>query len=303
MLLVGSVLIWADIYRTHVSQDNPSGLVTLNDSTEVDSISKVEIKNKSHITYKVVERNSQSGGCEIWAMIDDDFVNTNLEYTEGYWIIDQRDYDNNGLNEALIAWTTGGSADWDPFIIYYDEGGRTFKKAEFRDLHVFINDKVQKWNGKWSFYGGTKYHYERYIFDNGRILRVENFTLNYAQYANSLQTYLPDKVFGDNAQDEDKTSRMFDLDGDGTNETIVFTYVFERAMTEWKPAMHVEIHWSDGRIVDLTSYQWCYNLHILESKTNGVNDLTCDHKYGIYKWDGSKYVYWEWDGKKFKKVG
>lgn len=129
------------------------------------------------IEYRIVETASGAvGGSELWTTKDGELKNTEIEAAEFLEIIDQRDYDGDGLEEAFVCQSTGGSAHLPEFIVYFDKETNTFRKVEFNNIGVFLNDSIEEWNGKWSFYGGDDSHYERFIFENGRIVKVENYT-------------------------------------------------------------------------------------------------------------------------------
>ena len=88
---------------------------------------------------------------ELWAIKDGQFQNTGIG--DVVWIIDQRDYDGDGLEEAFIGESAGGSASWSS-IVFYDKESNTFREVIFMNLDVVLNDSVEEWNGKWSFTGG-----------------------------------------------------------------------------------------------------------------------------------------------------
>ena len=69
------------------------------------------------IEYRIVETASGAvGGNELWATKDGEFRNTEIEAAEFLEIIDQRDYDGDGLEEAFVCQSTGGSGHLPEFI-------------------------------------------------------------------------------------------------------------------------------------------------------------------------------------------
>ena len=71
---------------------------------------KEQDNEKPILVYSVVEQTSdETGGNEIWVIKDGKIQNTGIEAYEIYWMLDQRDYDGDGLEEAYVAQSTGGS--------------------------------------------------------------------------------------------------------------------------------------------------------------------------------------------------
>lgn len=257
---------------------------------------KEQANGTPKIEYQVVEQASgDSYGYEIWATMDGKFQNTGIGSNDIYEIIDQRDYDGDGLEEAYVAWSTGGSAYFPPLIVYFDKEAGVFRKVEFANFGVFLNDSVEEWKGKWSFMGGNGSHYERFIFEGGRIMKVEEYTRPEPEGAEVLLVLSPFKMFGSEmeAEDGDKKTASYDLDGDGKNEIIVCEYmhgiVWGDPERDRKPTMHINIYWSKGLTTDLTGDEYWLEMKVLSTKTNGVNDLTNGQKGVTYRWDGNQY--------------
>ncbi len=253
--------------------------------------------SKGHkIEYQVVE--SASGDVEdeeIWATMDGKFQNTGIEPNVVYEIIDQRDYDGDGLEEAFVFQSSGGSANMPRFIVYYNKETEAFQKVEFQNVGVFLNDSIEEWNGKWSFYGGNDAHYERFIFENGRIIKVDKYMRPKPEGAETLLTLSPSKMFGDETEAEagDKKTASYDLDGDGKNEIIECEYMhgilWGDPERDRKPTMHITIYWSNGFTSDLTGEEYWLEMNVLSTKTNGVNDLSNGQIGVTYRWDGRQF--------------
>ena len=248
------------------------------------------------IEYRIVETASGAvGGSELWTTKDGELKNTEIEVAEFLEIIDQRDYDGDGLEEAFVCQSTGGSAHLPEFIVYFDKETNTFRKVEFNNIGVFLNDSIEEWNGKWSFYGGDDSHYERFIFENGRIVKVENYTKPQSEGAEALLTITPQLMFGSEleAGSGDKKTTSYDLDGDGRNEIIECMYQhginWGDPEIDYKPTMHIDILWSNGKVMDLTGDDYWLELKVLSTKSNGVYDLANGLRGVTYRWDGKQY--------------
>ena len=248
------------------------------------------------IEYRVVESDDYSQ--ELWAIKDGQFQNTGIG--DVVWIIDQRDYDGDGLEEAFIGESAGGSASWSS-IVFFDKESNTFRKVEFRNLDVSLNDSVEKWNGKWSFTGGNDAHYVRFIYEKGRILKVEDYTKPKPDGTKELLVIDPNTAFTPEEQEapfhgrEVKKQVSYDLNGDGKNEIIEYSYQsgvrWGDPEVDYKPMLNICIKWSNGGTMKLDSDDdhWL-EFKILSTKTNGVYDLASGIRGGTYRWNGSRYL-------------
>jgi len=254
-----------------------------------------QANEKTRLVYRVFEIDgNEDGGNEIWVIKDGNLQNTGIEAYDIYEIMDQRDYDSDGFEEAFVYQSTFGSGELPPFILYFDKETEAFRKVEFMNLGVFLKNVVEVWNGRWSFIGGTPSHYERYIFDNGRIVKVEDYTRPLPDGAEILLTADPEKMFDVlEAEDGEKKNISFDLDGDGQNETIECEYLhgvkwedFER---DYKSTMNITIYWGSGLKTTLTENETWLNFIVLSTRTNGKNDLANGKKGCFYRWDGKTY--------------
>ena len=257
---------------------------------------KIKASDSPSIEYRIVEQASGNvSSDEVWVTKDGKFQNTGIEACDIYEILDQRDYDGDGLEEAYVAQSTGGSANIPPFIVYFDKDAGVFRKVEFKNYGVFLHDSVEEWKGKWSFVGGNESHYERFIFDSGRIVKVEEYTRPKPEGSETLLSLSPQKMFGSEQEVEagEKKNTSFDLDGDGKNEIIECEYMhginWGDPERDYKPTMHINILWGNGRNTDLTGDEYWLEMKVLSTKTNGVNDLANGQKGVTYRWDGSTY--------------
>jgi len=254
------------------------------------------------IEYRIVADASQEiGGDELWAMVDGELVNTEIEAEDFLEIIDQRDYDGDGLQEAFVFQSTGGSGHLPEMIVYYDRETKTFKKVEFINVSVYLNDTVEEWNGKWSFIGGNDDHYERFVYEKGRIMKVEDYTKPLPDGAENLLVINPYTMFSEEEREacyecEVKKRVSYDLDSDGKNEII--ECILEPGVNwgdpelNYKPTLDITIQWSKGYMMHLTDNEddpWIEFI-VLSTKTNGVYDLTNGLRGATYRWDGQRYI-------------
>ena len=286
-------LVLIDEYGGIWRIEEESDSVTDANLSKLTSSIKYEIRNKNDYMELVAVMNGSKQIIDVGA----DWIS----------IIDQRDYDGDNLPEALVGISSMGSASVEPMIVYYDNETKQFKTTRFsrQQLKVGIGDNsVQKWKGKWSFYGGDKYHWERYVFERGHVSMVEDYTMPSARYSKSILSLTPSRLFGSHADVDDTKEVSFDLDCDGMDEIIECTYKSQhwgiRGDLDFAPAMEVSILWA-GSAADIEELGLAFQLNVLESLTDGVHDITTDKRYDIFKWNGSTYSYYEWNGSKFER--
>lgn len=198
-------------------------------------------------------------------------------------IVDVRDFDNNGYEDALIEETCGGTACplSSLFFCIYDHKNDEFKITESFGS-ISESPKIEKWKGKWSVgitSGRVMEMYrakERYILDNGEPVRVE---YEEAKRLKAKLEMLPED-FSDYEKRSEKVIK-YDLDGDGKYDSIIGEYWDRWNSINWK------IKFANGKYFD---GQAAYlRIGILPSKTNGVHDLVLGLD-NIFIWTGDKYV-------------
>lgn len=94
---------------------------------------------------------------------------------------------------------------------------------------------------------------------------------------------------------EVKKQVSYDLNGDGKNEIIEYSYQsgvrWGDPEVDYKPMLNIYIKWSNGGIMQLDSDDdhWL-EFKILSTKTNGVYDLASGIRGVTYRWNGSRYL-------------
>ncbi len=210
-------------------------------------------------------------------------------------IIDEHDYDGNGINDCLLQYDELGGAHTPSYfcVVYYDEGSRKFKMTDPIDLgddegwwYLGKDDvKVEYKNDKWLF--TFKYGIERktYCFDGSKVVKHDS---NRKKIASAKKTFTHMSVFNEESSEQDATRQIyFDINGDGEDELLVFTSNSSHA-GGWGRYVFIEkIYWSDGRVTD-HNIGGGYEITFLTSKTNGVYDILIDDIY-LVKWNGNDY--------------
>ncbi|HFA50667.1 MAG TPA: hypothetical protein ENJ95_16795 [Bacteroidetes bacterium] len=209
-----------------------------------------------------------------------------LDAKEGYGmfvkIVDIRDFDNNGFEDALIEESCEGTACVYSTLFFcsYDETNDKFRISESFGS-ISSNPKIERWKGKWSI-KITSYTImqmyranERYIFEKREPVKVE---YEETKPLIAMQEMLPSD-FSEYEKRNGKTL-MYDLDGDGLKDSIIGKYWYRWNSINW------EVKFVNGKSFDGEGA--CLRIGILPSKTKGVHDLVCGLD-NVFIWNGSKY--------------
>ena len=226
------------------------------------------------------------GKHEIFAKVDGVEYRINVPEDQCYSIERQEDFDNDGINEALVRHiqACGGNALGDAFffIKYLGDGFFTVS-ATFGD-NVWEEPVIEEWEGQKSVViidtnsgfnnDEPEYTRKRYILKQGNIVCVENSS---QQGITAIKEIKSTDFDGD---DPDQViSLTYDLNGNGQEDVIECTF-----WDRWGLVMPSII--IDGNTYSThTGYK---RIGILNSRTNGYNDLVLDNN-DIYKWNGSVY--------------
>jgi hypothetical protein len=202
-------------------------------------------------------------------------------------IVDQRDFDGDGSQDALVEDITacGGNCCPDYFFFVSAQSDGTFaisdEFADSWDLPV-----IEKWQGRWSVvvvsdnegFNNRDRPVEitrRFVLQGGKAIKVEE------QQRKELKAIaeIRSEIF--KGDDPDETHSLeYDLNGDGKNDTIRGE-LWER----WGRILWT-VEFANGKT--FTSTVGCKRIGVLASKTNGVNDLVCDQDTVLH-WNGDQY--------------
>lgn len=263
------------IYR---AENRESGKSKTDESTEEKGI---EVK-KAEIRYVVTEPYTPVLHEKLHAEIGDKKYQIPNDYYSYVRIVDVRDYDNDGYEDALIEENCGGTAC--PFgSLFFCSYNAQKDKFEVSEIFGSISGKptIEKWNGKWSI-AITSYAImqmyradERYIYENGNPVRVE---YKEAKKLKAIKEMLPEDF--SEYEKRNKKVMKFDLDGDGEDDSIIGEYWDRWNSINW------EIKFANGKYFDgLAAY---LRIGVLPSKTNGVYDLVLGLD-SVFIWTGDKY--------------
>jgi hypothetical protein len=201
-------------------------------------------------------------------------------------ITDQRDYDGDGWQDALIEDITacGGNGSQNQFFFISFNG-----KGRFRQTEPFgyttEPPSIQKYLNQWSVLVESNSEgvntnpamnkLERFILTFGRAFMVESSEVKSIQ---AIKEITAPEV---SSEMETKLLLEYDLNSDGELDQILGSLWGRWGRIMWSVEM------SSGEVAPQNDYS-CKRLGVLESVTKGVHDLVCDQDT-ILRWNGGVY--------------
>ena len=199
-------------------------------------------------------------------------------------VIDQRDWDGNGLTDALVKRITacGGNCCPNSFFFVSALANGRFEISD--DLAESWQDPViEKWKNRWSVVivstnagVNTERPVEntrRFLLQGGKGVKVEE---SRRKDMPSILEMRSEIFKGPN----DEHSIAYDLDGDGKKD-IISGRLWER----WGSIIWT-VHFANGKHFETS--EACKRIGVLTTKTYGVHDLVCDQDT-VYHWTGDEY--------------
>lgn len=237
-------------------------------------------------------------GHELLAELGEAYEETNIIEDCDIEIADVGDYDGNGDMEAVVYKkdeNLDGMKDY-PFVVYYNRQVGEYRRTNPLLIMTWISN--EEWNGKTSLVQSLGVHKVRYVFDGSELKVVEN---NSSGIGETIKTWTCKELFPNGEMDTKNIT--FDIDGDGTLETIIFGHDDSKACAYGKDMYMDKIVWADGRTIgdEYFGLQSAYSFSILESKSGGMHDILLDEAW-YFRWNGSMYEQWQWDGTQFRKI-
>ena len=262
-----------------------------------DSIARAAIAHD----YKVVKINSEDffDSNRVAVISNGKQITTSIgEMWQFVDVLDEHDYDGNGINDCLVEKHSGGNGAIPSyfFIVYYDEEKKRFKETE---IPLNESDNIRD---MWGIYGALKRIIEKkgnqwlITFKLGQQTRVYQFDGKEAVLIESgkkstaaRRVFTMMNVFNTNECDDDlKRTIMYDINGDGKSDTFVFTCPLNRSTADlYAGDLNLIIYMSNQTEPVFEDYADFFS--ILSSKTKGMYDILEDDRI-LYKWNGSEYV-------------
>ena len=201
-------------------------------------------------------------------------------------IIEQRDFDGDGLTDALLENITACGGNCCPnqfFFVSARPDGSFVVSDEFSDS--WKDPVVEKWKGRWTVVVVSNNEganlerpvefTRRFALQYGKVVKLEEHPRKYMRAIVEMGS----EEF--KSDDPGKShSIQYDLDGDGKKDTITGK-LWER----WGRILWT-VEFANRK--EFSSNDACKRIGILPTKTNGVNDLVCDQDTVLH-WNGSEY--------------
>ena len=201
-------------------------------------------------------------------------------------IVDQRDFDGNGLIDALVAHITacGGNCCPNQFFFVSALGDDRFEVSEeFADS--WVDPIIEKWKGRWSIVVTSSNEginldrpveiTQRFILEGGKAVKVDEWRRKDLESIIEMRS----EIFSMHDVDE-MHSIEYDLDGDGKKDQITGRLWYRWGRILWS------VQFADGK--KFSSDTGCKRIGVLATKTNGFSDLVCDQDT-VLRWNGLEY--------------
>ena len=254
-----------------------------------DSIARANIAE----SYKVIDISNEDYNNKRIAVVSNrTLTRTEIGEDMAYLkILDEHDYDGNGIKDCLIVSNLGGSGTPNVYeIVYYDENTYKFKSAEIEfdndkwDYYEFKknNISIMKDNGVWLISFKLGIEKRTFCFDG---VKATIYKKEKKKVAHAKETFTHMNVFNNEETESEETRQVkYDIDGDGIYEIFKF-YSNNSHVMDWGRWMSLEILWNNGR---KATFGCCDKFEVLSNKTKGVHDILVNNSF-LYKWDGNNY--------------
>ena len=199
-------------------------------------------------------------------------------------VADQKDFDGNGLTDALVEHITACGGNCCPnayFFVSALGNGRFEVGTDLADS--WADPVVEKWKGLWSVVivstnegANTDPAQEithRYVLRAGQGVAVEESQRR--EIASVVE--MRSGIFKGS---EDEHTIEYDLDGDGRKDRISGKLWERWGRIFWS------VHFANGQ--EFTTKDACKRIGVLKTTTHGVHDLVCDQDT-VYRWSGREY--------------
>jgi hypothetical protein len=267
-------------------------LIIVSGSGSVATAGGQPVSSHARITYTVKQPDETSlGPSTLLANINGkSHVVINKSQGRCLSLVDQRDFDGDGLMDALVEEFPGCGGNCCPssfFFVSARPGGAFAVSPDFADS--WKDPIIEKWKDRWSvvFVSNNEgmnlmrpvEFTRRFVFRGGKPLKVEEHRRQELKAIVEMRS----EIFKNDLNDPDE-SHFFQYDlhghGGGKKDTIRGT-LWQR----WGRIMWT-VEFADGKT--FSSDDACKRIGVLPTKTSGVHDLVCDQDTVLH-WTGSAY--------------
>lgn len=200
-------------------------------------------------------------------------------------VTDQRDWDGNGLIDALVERITACGGNCCPnsyFFVSARDNGRFEVSDDLADS--WREPVIEKWKRVWSVVivstnegvntDRPKEVTRRFVLRDGKGVKVDQSLRKDMESILEMSSEIFKEPTGEH-------SIKYDLDGDGKNDVISGTFWERWGRIFWA------VRFANGK--EFKTDTACKRIGVLKTKTNGVHDLVCDQDT-VYRWTGDEYT-------------
>jgi hypothetical protein len=250
------------------------------------------VSSQAQITYTVKQPDEKSFGPSTLLANINGKSHVVIGKSQGrcFLLADQRDFDGDGLMDALVEELPACGGNCCPssfFFVSARPDGSFAVSPDFADS--WDAPVIEKWKGRWSAVFVSKNEgmnvnrpveaTSRFVFRGGKPLKVEEHRRQELKAIVEMRS----EIFKNGFNDPDEThSFQYDLhdDGNGKKDTIRGTLWARWGRIMWA------VEFADGKT--FSSNDACKRIGVLPTKTNGVHDLVCDQDTVLH-WTGAEY--------------
>jgi hypothetical protein len=200
-------------------------------------------------------------------------------------VADQRDWDGNGLKDALVERITACGGNCCPnsyFFVSAFANGRFELTGDLADS--WMDPVIEKWKNAWSVVIVSNNEgvnnerpvefTRRFVLRDGKSVKVSESRRKDMESVLEMRS----EIFKDPKEEH---SIEYDLDGDGRKDRISGTFWDRWGRIIWR------VHFANGK--EFKTETACKRIGVLKTMTNGVHDLVCDQD-DVYRWTGAEYA-------------
>jgi hypothetical protein len=200
-------------------------------------------------------------------------------------VADQRDWDGNGLKDALVERITACGGNCCPnsyFFVSAFANGRFELSGDLADS--WMDPVIEKWKSAWSVVivsNNEGINNERPVeFTRRFVLREGKGVKISESRRKDMESVLEmrSEIFKDSNEEH---SIEYDLDGDGKKDRISGKFWDRWGRIIWR------VHFANGK--EFKTETACKRIGVLKTVSNGVHDLVCDQD-DVYRWTGNEYI-------------
>lgn len=229
---------------------------------------------------------------------------TASEYTDarmaGLVLHGVADFDGDGNMDAFVQdGFPGSSGVYCYSVVYYDKTSEKFKTTEDNITTMSDSPAIVDWEDRKCIVVSDGIKIERYGLEPPKlkVIKTEKGDVG------SIVVQIPiDKVFDmiDHSVEYEEREISADVNGDGVDETILFSHGDARVYALGDFMGLERIRWADGSFTEECGDLYGDKFAFLQNKTNGLPDILVSGVY-LYRWSGSTYEQWKWNGTEFLK--